>query len=77
MPTALSIKSLKKVYSNGFEALKGIDLDVSEGDFFALLGPNGAGKSTTISVICSLALKSAGSIRIFDQLLTLRTIDSM
>ena len=66
MTTALSIKSLKKVYSNGFEALKGIDLDVSEGDFFALLGPNGAGKSTTISVICSLALKSAGSIRIFD-----------
>jgi ABC-2 type transport system ATP-binding protein len=66
MTTALSIKSLKKVYSNGFEALKGIDLDVSEGDFFALLGPNGAGKSTTISVICSLALKSAGSIHIFD-----------
>jgi ABC-2 type transport system ATP-binding protein len=66
MTTALSIRSLKKVYSNGFEALKGIDLDVKEGDFFALLGPNGAGKSTTISVICSLALKSAGSIHIFD-----------
>jgi ABC-2 type transport system ATP-binding protein len=66
MTTALSIKSLKKIYSNGFEALKGIDLEVKEGDFFALLGPNGAGKSTTISVICSLALKSSGSIQIFD-----------
>jgi ABC-2 type transport system ATP-binding protein len=66
MTTALSIKSLKKVYSNGFEALKGIDLEVNEGDFFALLGPNGAGKSTTISVICSLALKSSGSVHIFD-----------
>jgi len=66
MTTALSIRSLKKVYSNGFEALKGIDLDVDEGDFFALLGPNGAGKSTTISIICSLALKSAGSVRIFE-----------
>ncbi len=65
MTTALSIKALRKVYSNGFEALKNIDLEVEEGDFFALLGPNGAGKSTTISIICSLAIKSAGNVRIF------------
>ncbi len=65
MTIALSIKALRKVYSNGFEALKNIDLEVAEGDFFALLGPNGAGKSTTISIICSLAIKSAGTIRIF------------
>jgi ABC-2 type transport system ATP-binding protein len=65
MMSALSISSLKKVYSNGFEALKGIDLNVEEGDFFALLGPNGAGKSTTIGVISSLVVKSSGSIQVF------------
>ena len=54
MSKALKIKGLRKVYDNGFEALKGIDLEVQEGDFFALLGPNGAGKSTTIGIICSL-----------------------
>lgn len=62
---ALSIRGLTKVYSNGFEALKGIDLDVAEGDFFALLGPNGAGKSTTLGVVCSLVQKSAGKVTIF------------
>lgn len=66
MSVALSIKNLKKVYQNGFEALKGIDLEVQEGDFFALLGPNGAGKSTTISILCSLALKTEGQVSIFD-----------
>ena len=65
MTTALSIKQLKKVYSNGFEALKGIDLKVEEGDFFALLGPNGAGKSTTIGIICSLVNKSSGTVEVF------------
>lgn len=65
MTAALSIKSLKKTYGNSFEALKGIDLEVEEGDFFALLGPNGAGKSTTIGIICSLVIKSAGSVRVF------------
>lgn len=65
MTEALSIRGLKKVYHNGFEALKGIDLDVEEGDFFALLGPNGAGKSTTIGVVSSLVVKSAGTVRIF------------
>jgi ABC-2 type transport system ATP-binding protein len=63
---ALSIQNLTKVYNNGFEALKGISLDVNQGDFFALLGPNGAGKSTTIGVITSLVTKSSGSVRVFD-----------
>lgn len=65
MSVALSIKQLSKTYDNGFEALKGIDLEVKEGDFFALLGPNGAGKSTTIGVICSLVTKSGGKVSIF------------
>lgn len=62
---ALSIRNLKKIYSNGFVALKGIDLDVEAGDFFALLGPNGAGKSTTIGIISSLVNASSGSVSIF------------
>src|SRR5512139_2661481 len=65
MSNALTIRQLRKTYANGFAALKGIDLDVAEGDFFALLGPNGAGKSTTISVICSLVRKSAGTVEVF------------
>lgn len=63
---ALSIQNLTKVYSNGFEALKGINLDVEQGDFFALLGPNGAGKSTTIGLVSSLVTKSSGCIKVFD-----------
>ncbi|OLO02675.1 MULTISPECIES: ABC transporter ATP-binding protein [Salinicola] len=62
---ALSIRGLTKVYGNGFEALKGIDLDVAQGDFFALLGPNGAGKSTTLGIVCSLVQKTAGQVKIF------------
>ncbi|MCA9495578.1 MAG: ABC transporter ATP-binding protein [Nanoarchaeota archaeon] len=62
---ALSIKNLKKTYEGGFEALKGISLDVEEGDFFALLGPNGAGKSTTIGIITSLVNKTSGSVNVF------------
>lgn len=65
MPKALCIRQLTKTYKNGLEALKGIDLDVEPGDFFALLGPNGAGKSTTISIIASLVNKSSGSVSIF------------
>ena len=66
MPTnALSIKNLKKTYSNGTVALCGVDLDVEEGDFFALLGPNGAGKSTTIGIISSLVNKSSGNVKVF------------
>tara|TARA_B100000900_G_scaffold225205_1_gene191166 strand:+ start:476 stop:1387 length:912 start_codon:yes stop_codon:yes gene_type:complete len=65
MNYALEISNLKKVYSNEVEALKGIDLKVAEGDFFALLGPNGAGKSSTIGIIGSLVNKSAGTVKIF------------
>ena len=65
MSYALEIQGLRKVFNNGFEALKGIDLSVEEGDFFALLGPNGAGKSTTIGIITSLVRKSAGSVKVF------------
>ena len=64
MPAALEISSLQKTYANGFEALKGIDLNVQEGDFYALLGPNGAGKSTTIGIVSSLVSKSDGKVRI-------------
>jgi len=62
---ALSISNLKKTYKNGFEALKGIDLEVEAGDFFALLGPNGAGKSTAIGIISSLVTPTSGSVSIF------------
>ncbi|MEQ6916659.1 ABC transporter ATP-binding protein [Halomonas aquatica] len=62
---ALSIRGLTKVFGNGFQALKGIDLDVAQGDFYALLGPNGAGKSTTLGVVCSLVQKTAGRVSIF------------
>jgi ABC-2 type transport system ATP-binding protein len=62
---ALTIRDLRKTYPNGFEALKGISMDVTEGDFFALLGPNGAGKSTTIGIVCSLVNKSGGSVSVF------------
>ena len=63
---ALSITNLKKEYSGGLKALKGIDLEVDQGDFFALLGPNGAGKSTTIGVISSLVTKTSGQVKILD-----------
>jgi ABC-2 type transport system ATP-binding protein len=62
---ALSIRGLTKTYRNGVQALRGIDLDVEEGDFFALLGPNGAGKTTAIGVIMSLVTKSAGAVSVF------------
>ncbi|HAT6978229.1 TPA: ABC transporter ATP-binding protein [Legionella pneumophila] len=62
---ALEIKQLSKTYSNGVEALKGIDLTVNTGDFFALLGANGAGKSTTIGLITSLVNKTSGNIKIY------------
>jgi len=62
---ALSVRGLTKTYKNGVEALKGIDLDVEQGDFFALLGPNGAGKTTLIGIITSLINKTAGEARVF------------
>lgn len=62
---ALDIQQLRKTYRGGLEALKGIDLAVQEGDFYALLGPNGAGKSTTIGIISSLVNKTSGTVKIF------------
>jgi ABC-2 type transport system ATP-binding protein len=62
---ALVIKNLKKTYSSGQVALRGIDLVVEQGDFFALLGPNGAGKTTTIGIITSLVNKSSGEVSLF------------
>ena len=62
---ALSIRNLTKTYSNGVQALKGIDFDVDAGDFYALLGPNGAGKTTAIGIITSLVNKTAGTVEIF------------
>lgn len=64
MTLALDIQQLHKVYDNGFEALKGIDLRVERGDFFALLGPNGAGKSTTLGIVSSLVNKGSGQVRV-------------
>lgn len=65
MNSALLIKGLTKTYKGNKEALKGIDLEVKEGDFFALLGANGAGKSTTIGIITGLVEKTAGSVQVF------------
>ena len=62
---ALELIALKKKYKNGVEALKGINLTVQAGDFYALLGPNGAGKSTTIGIISSLVTKTSGQVKIF------------
>ncbi|OGI19181.1 MAG: ABC transporter [Candidatus Moranbacteria bacterium RIFCSPLOWO2_02_FULL_48_19] len=64
MPAALSVKQLKKVYSNGVVALKGIDLVVPEGEFFGLLGPNGAGKTTIIGIIVGLVNKTSGRVEV-------------
>tara|TARA_R110002096_G_scaffold154_21_gene900 strand:+ start:19822 stop:20754 length:933 start_codon:yes stop_codon:yes gene_type:complete len=62
---ALTIKNLRKTYENGNQALKGIDLSVAAGDFYALLGPNGAGKTTAIGIITSLVNKTAGEVEVF------------
>ncbi|OKP03117.1 ABC transporter ATP-binding protein [Xenorhabdus eapokensis] len=65
MVYALELTQLTKVYETGVKALRGIDLRVEEGDFYALLGPNGAGKSTTIGIISSLVNKSGGKVKVF------------
>jgi ABC-2 type transport system ATP-binding protein len=62
---ALALRQLTKVYKNGIKALKGIDLEVAEGDFFALLGPNGAGKTTAIAIVTSLVNKTSGAVEVF------------
>ncbi len=74
---ALRVTDLRKTYRNGVEALKGVSLDVAEGDFFALLGPNGAGKSTLIGIVSSLVNLSAGSVEIFGTDITRRRSDAM
>jgi ABC-2 type transport system ATP-binding protein len=65
MKPALVLKNLTKTYKNGVQALKGIDLEVAEGEFFALLGPNGAGKTTAIGIVTSLVNKTGGSVEVF------------
>ncbi|GAA0854562.1 ABC transporter ATP-binding protein [Aliiglaciecola litoralis] len=73
---ALDISGLTKTYKGGTQALKGIDLEVNEGDFFALLGPNGAGKSTTIGVVSSLVNKSSGEVKVFGHSLDSALVDA-
>ena len=65
MQPALTIRDLEKTYTGGHTALKGVSLEVAEGDFFGLLGPNGAGKTTLIGILSSLVNKSGGSVSIF------------
>ena len=62
---ALVLRQLTKIYKNGIKALKGINLEVEEGDFFALLGPNGAGKTTAIGITTSLVNKTSGVVEVF------------
>ena len=64
MPPIISIRNLTKTYASGFQALKGIDLDIRRGEIFALLGPNGAGKTTLISIVCGIVNASAGSVTV-------------
>ncbi len=73
---ALAIQGLQKTYKGGTQALKGIDLTVEQGDFFALLGPNGAGKSTTIGIISSLVNKTGGKVEIFGHDLDTALVDA-
>lgn len=65
MDNAICIKKLNKTYSNGFQALDNINLQVKRGEIFALLGPNGAGKTTMISIICGIVNSSSGHVEVF------------
>ncbi|TRL36863.1 ABC transporter ATP-binding protein [Rhizobium straminoryzae] len=62
MSSIVSVHSLTKTYANGFQALKGVDLEIRQGEILALLGPNGAGKTTLISIICGLSMPSSGQV---------------
>ncbi|WP_299412785.1 ABC transporter ATP-binding protein [uncultured Sulfitobacter sp.] len=64
MPAILEITALRKAYASGFEALKGVDLTIDEGEILALLGPNGAGKTTLISTICGITTATSGTVRV-------------
>ena len=64
MQTIISVSELSKTYPSGFQALKGINLDIRRGEIFALLGPNGAGKTTLIGIICGIVKASAGTVRV-------------
>jgi ABC-2 type transport system ATP-binding protein len=64
MASIIEVKGLTKRYASGFEALKGVDLSINEGEIFALLGPNGAGKTTMISIICGIARPTGGSVTV-------------
>jgi ABC-2 type transport system ATP-binding protein len=64
MPSIISISNLSKTYASGFNALKGIDLDIERGEIFALLGPNGAGKTTLISIVCGIVNPSGGTVTV-------------
>src|SRR5512145_3565718 len=64
MPPVISISNLTKIYASGYQALKGINLDIRKGEIFALLGPNGAGKTTLISIICGIVTPSSGTVTI-------------
>ena len=64
MASMISVRDLRKTYASGFDALKGVSLDIEQGEILALLGPNGAGKTTMISIICGIATLSAGSVSV-------------
>ena len=66
MSDQISINNLSKVYDNGFEALKKINLNIKKGEIFAMLGPNGAGKTTLISIICGIVRPSSGKVTVDD-----------
>ena len=64
MPPIVEVRNLRKTYDNGFEALKSVDLDITEGEIIALLGPNGAGKTTLISTICGITRPTSGTVTV-------------
>ena len=64
MQPIIKISGVSKTYATGFEALKGVDLEIRRGEIFALLGPNGAGKTTLISIVCGIVKPSAGSVTV-------------
>ncbi len=64
MPDILTIRDLHKTYPGGFEALKGVDLDINRGEIFALLGPNGAGKTTLINIVCGIVTPSGVDVHL-------------